>query len=166
MKYFSDKEVDCQTSEILQGYLREMCGKGILFAFYQNYPKQWLKEVQLYDKYIVEYHANEGNKVRIIYQIEGGEVCSETLSPTYADTYIKEFTLYSGEVLYYQFKEDSEDGMIVSSKYSYEQKKATTFEGKYGRLNWISELKKEEQSKAMIQFKCEEELAKNLFPTY
>ena len=166
LKYFSDKDVDCKTEEILQGYLRELCENRIIFAFYQNYPKQWLKEVQLYDKYIVEYHAKEGNKVKIVHQIGNGEIYSETLIPIYQNTYVKEFTLFSGETLYYQFKEETDGGVIASRKSSYTQEKPMSYEGKFGRLNKISELGQEEQLEAMLQYKREEEMAKELFPTY
>lgn len=166
LKYFSCKDVDSKTQEILRGYLSELCEKRIIFEFYQNYPKQWLKEVQLYDKYIVEHHAKEGNKVKIVYQIGEGEIHSETLCPIYDDTYVKEFTLYSGETLYYQFKEEAAGGVIASRKFHYTQEKPISYEGKYGRLNMISELREEEQLEAMLQYKREEEIAKVLFLTY
>ena len=166
LKYFSDKEVDRKTGEILQGYLHELCGKRIVFAFYQNYPKQWLKEMQLYDKYIVEYHAGEGSKVKIVYQIQDGDIHAESLLPTYENTYVKEFTLYSGETLYYQFKEEAEGRQTVSKKYSYTQEKTVSDEGKYGRLNQIEELPKEERLEAMLQYRREEEIAKELFQIY
>lgn len=166
LKWFSDKQVDGKLAEILRSYLRELCGKHLLFACYQNYPKRWLREVQLYDKYIVEYHSLGGEKVKLVYQIDNGDIKSETLIAMYEDTYIKEFTLYSGETLYYQFKEDTPNGQIVSKKYSYTQEKISSYDGKYGRLNYISELSKEEQLEAMLQYRREEELAKELFPTY
>ena len=166
LKFFSRKEVDETTAEILKGYLHDLCEKRIVFAFYQDYPKQWLREVLLYDKYIVEYHAGEDAKVKVVYQVEDGETHTENLLPTYENTYIKEFTLYHGETLYYYFKEEEGGKQIVSEKYSYTQEPLTSFEGKYGRLNQMIELPEEEKLEAMLQFRREENLAIELFPTY
>ena len=166
LKYFSEKQVDQQSSETLQGYLRELCEKKMIFAFFQKYPKEWLREVQLYDKYIVEHHASSEHKVKIIYQIQGGEKKTETLIPVYEDTYVKEFVLFSGETLEYQWKEERKDQTIVSEKMSYVQEDLTSSEGKYGRLNQISRMPKEEQLQAMLQYKAEEAAAKELFQVY
>lgn len=166
LKYFSDKEMDGKTEEILQGYLHELCEKRMIFAFYQNYPKHWLKKIQLYDKYIVEYQAKESQKIKIVYQIDDGEIHSESLLPTFDNTYIKEFILYSGETVHYQFKEEAGEKLIVSKKYSYTQEEPISGEGKYGRLNQISQLPEEEQLESMIQLKQEEEFAKTFFEIY
>jgi len=166
LKYFAEKEVDSETTIILQEYLREMCEKRMIFAFYQNYPKQWLKEVQLYDKYIIEYHAEPDNKVKIVYSIDNGEQRTEALIPVYPDTYVKEFILYNGEILQYYFKEESESKQIVSEKYKYVCQNCDEMDGKYGRLNQIISMPKEEQLEAMVQYKREEMLAGELFPTF
>lgn len=166
LKYFSDKQVDQQSSEVLQIYLRELCEKRMIFAFFQKYPRAWLREVQLYDKYIVEYHASSEHKVKIVYQIQGGEKQTETLIPVYEDTYVKEFVLFSGETLEYQWKEEKENQVVVSEKIVYVQDEITSFEGKFGRLNQISKMPKEEQLQAMIQYKREEAAAKELFKVY
>ena len=166
LKYFSDKEVDVKTAEILQGYLRELYEKRIVFAFYQRYPKSWLKEIQLYDKYIVEYHGKPEHKVLIVYQIQGGERHTETLLPMYENTYVKEFTLYSGETLEYYFKEERNGKQSVSDRYIYTKERQSSYEGKYGRLNQLMEMPGGERLAAMIQYKREEELAKEFFPTF
>ena len=98
--------------------------------------------------------------------MEDGETHTENLLPTYENTYIKEFTLYHGETLYYYFKEEEGGKQIVSEKYSYTQEPLTSFEGKYGRLNQMIELPEEEKLEAMLQFRREENLAIELFPTY
>lgn len=166
LKYFSDKEVDVKTAEILQGYLRELYEKRIVFAFYQKYPKNWLKEIQLYDKYIVEYHGKPEHKVMIVYQIQGSERHTETLLPMYENTYVKEFTLYSGETLEYYFKEDGNGKQSVSDRYTYTKERQSSYEGKYGRLNQLIEMPEEQRLAAMIQYKREEELAREFFPTF
>ena len=166
LKYFADKEVDQNTARILQGYLRELCENRIVFAFYQNYPKSWLKEIQLYDKYIVEYHGKPNHKLMIVYRIQGTEKRTEVMTPMYGDTYIKEFTLYSGETLEYYFTEEADGKQSVSDKYIYTKERQPSYEGKYGRLNMMSEMPYEQRLEAMLQYKREEELAKEFFPTF
>lgn len=166
LKYFSDKEMDVISTQILQGYLQEMCGKHLIFAFYQNYPKSWLREVQLYDKYLVEYHAVTGGRVKIFYRINGGQVCTEPLMPTYEDTYIKEFVLYNGETFDYYFTEEEDGKTLTGQHYRYVHTSQDETTGKYGRLNQISELSEEAQEEAMLQYKREELLAEELFQTY
>ena len=166
LKYFSDKEVDVKTAEVLQGYLHDLYEKRIVFAFYQKYPKNWLKEIQLYDKYIVEHHGKPGHKVMIVYQIQGGERHTETLLPVYENTYVKEFTLYSGETLEYYFKEEGNGKQSVSDRYTYTKERQNSYEGKYGRLNQLMEMPEDKRLEAMIQYKREEELAREFFPTF
>lgn len=40
---------------MLREFLREMCEKQLYFSFYLKYPENWLREVQLYDKTMIEY---------------------------------------------------------------------------------------------------------------
>jgi hypothetical protein len=166
LRYFVDKEVDQNTAHVLQGYLRELCENRIVFGFYQNYPKEWLKEIQLYDKYIVEYHGKPDHKVMIVYQIQDAKKRTEVMVPMYEDTYIKEFTLYSGETLEYYFIEEADGKQLVSDKYVYTKERQTSCEGKYGRLNMMSEMPYEQRLEAMLQYKREEELAKEFFPIF
>ena len=84
----------------------------------------------------------------------------------YENTYVKEFTLYSGETLEYYFTEEKDGKQIVSKKYSYTQEKLASYDGKYGKLNYLIELPEEQQLEAMLQFKREEELAQEMFPTF
>ncbi len=166
LKYFSDKETDAISTQILQGYMQEMCRKHMIFAFYQKYPKSWLMEVQLHDKYLVEYHAQSAGRVKISYRIHGGQVHTEPLMPMYEDTYIKEFVLYSGETFDYYFTEEEDGKCLTGPHYRYVQTSQSEASGKFGRLNQISDLAEEEQKKAMLQYKREELLAEVLFQPY
>ena len=67
---------------------------NLVFSFYLSYPESWLREVQLYDKVIVEYHAAPNSKVKIAYQINRGEMekldyQSESLLPMYDTVFAK-----------------------------------------------------------------------------
>ncbi len=166
LKYFSDKEVDEKTAEILQGYLQELYGKQIVFAFYQNYPKEWLTKTLLYDKYIAEYQGKTDSKVKIVYKIQDGETHTESLLPVYENIYVKEFVLYSGENLEYYFQEEQDGKQTVSEKFSYHKGAADVYVGKYGKLNKMAALPENQRLEAMIQYKREEELAKEFFKVF
>lgn len=166
LKYFAGKEVDQRSEEILREYLREMCEKGMIFAFYQEYPNQWLREVHLYDKYIVEYHASPDSKVKIVYSIDDQMSRTEILLPVYQNTYIKEFILYSGETLRYCFREENKDFLHITEKEVYTQKSLQIQDGKYGRLNHMLQLPEDERLEAMLQYGQEDELAREIFTLY
>lgn len=166
LKYFSSKEVDQKSAVVLQGYLRELCEKKMIFAFYQNYPKAWLKEMQLYDKKIVEYHSEMEGKVKIFYRVNQGDQQAESLLPTYENTYVKEFILYSDEHLEYYFQEEANGQKITTDAETYVKEHVTNYEGKYGRLNQIIQADAETQMEYMVQYRREEELAKEMFLVY
>ncbi len=171
LKYYEGKQVDSETSTLLKAYLEEMCEKHLVFAFYLSYPQAWLKEVQLYDKVVVEYHAAKKGKVRIQYRIQREDAFSEdyraeALFPVYDHVYVKEFVLYEGEVLHYYFEEEAEEERIVTEKAVCRKEQIVFEDGKYGRLNLISRLSKEKQYEAMLLYKKEEQVAKELFQTY
>ena len=166
LKFFVDKVVDDKTGKVLQGYLRELCEKKMIFAFYEKYPKQWLKEMQLYDKKIVEYHAQLDGKVRVFYRMNHGELQSEALISTYDNLYVKEFILYSDEELEYYFQEEGNEEKIVTKAETFVKEHVTNYDGKYGRLNQIIQAQPEECMEFMVQYRREEELASEMFPTY
>ena len=166
LKYFANQEVDAKSAVVLQGYLRELCEKKMIFAFYQNYPKSWLKEMQLYDKKIVEYHSKMDGKVKIFYRVNHGEQQVESLFSTYENTYVKEFILYSDEELEYYFQEEANGQKVITETETYVKEHVSNYEGKYGRLNQMIQADPEEQMQYMVQYRREEELAKELFRVY
>jgi len=171
LKYYANKQTDEDTRDLLRTYLREMSEKHLVFAFYLSYPQEWLKEVQLYDKVVVEYHSSKQSKVRIQYRIQkegafSDEYRAEALLPMYDGVYVKEFVLYEGEILEYYFEEAKSDGRLVTEKETCQKKQIIYEDGKYGRLNLISRLSKEKQYEAMLLYKKEEQVAKSIFQTY
>ncbi len=166
LKFFSSRERDAETEATLQGYLREMCEKKLIFAFYQEYPKSWLREVQLFDKYIVEYHAISDGKVKLVYQLNDGKQMTESLAPAYANTYIKEFVLYADEQLHYHFIEEAQEQVTTSERMHYMQVIPESIEGRYGRLNQMGQLAGIDRQNAMLQYRQEVALAQEVFQMY
>lgn len=170
LKYYSYREVHKALEPMLREFLREMCEKQLFFSFYLSYPESWLREVQLYDKTMIEYHAKPGSQVAIFYQIRKGENDSmnyqqEVLLPTYEDTYIKTLILFGDETLRYYFTETSDGHVTMTDKKIYEPKRVKPI-GRYGRLNDMVELKDSALAVAMTEFAAEKMLAEEIFSAY
>lgn len=171
LKYYAGFEPNDMLYPLLEDYFKEMCEKQLVFSFYLKYPQEWLKETQLYDKVMVEYHSQRNGKVKIHYRMQNGpdasdDYCAETVLPVDEQIYVKEFVLYEGEQLKYYFEEISEDSTIVTEKKTVQKTNIVYEDGKYGRLNLISRLSQEKQYEAMLHCKKEEKVAEELFPTY
>ncbi|MEE1314744.1 MAG: DUF5717 family protein [Faecalimonas sp.] len=164
LKYYAGKQVDAKTEGTLKVYLQELCEQRMVFSFYQRYPKSWLREVQLYDKFLVEYHGEQEARVKIHYRLDDGKMHTETLAPNYENTYVKEFILFSGETLQYSFTEELQGVERNSKKYTYTQEWQTSNVGKYGKLNELLQMHGEEQERAMLAYERETALANHLFP--
>ena len=170
LKYYSDKEYSEEMAAVLHQVIREMCEKQLYFSFYLKYPENWLREVQLYDKTMIEYHAKPGSKVAISYQIRKGESDNmnyqeEILLPAYEDTYIKSFILFGDESLRYYFTETNKDKVTVTEKSDYKPREVRPI-GKFGRLNDMTSLKNEALAIAMKEFATEKQLAEDIFVAY
>ena len=169
LKYYVEKEVDAHVAGILREFLRECCEKELLLACFMKYPKEWLREVQLYDKVLVEYHAETDGHVQIAYQINQSDVeqldyRNETVLPTFENVYVKSFVLYQGESLKYYFKETRENQVFTTGKETKKKEAYLAREGKFGRMNEILALEGQRQKEAMVRYKQEEEMAERLFP--
>ena len=171
LKYYVGQETESALLYMLKDYFVEMCEKHLVFAFYLEYPGEWLREVQLYDKVLIEYRGSMDGKVKFFYRIQregepADEYHSETLLAVYDNVFVKEFVLYEGETLNYYFEETNQEKQLMSEKAVCKKTNIVYEEGKFGRLNLISRLSKEKQYEAMVGYKQEEQVAKELFPTY
>ena len=170
LKYYSNREVHQELAPMLRNFLREMCEKQLYFSFYLSYPEEWLREVQLYDKTMIEYHARRGSKVEIAYQIKKGDEVPmgykrEVLLPAYENTYIKTLILFENESLKYFFTETNDEQVTVTEKKTYQPQMIKPI-GRYGRLNDMLELKDEALEIAMKEFAVEKSLADEIFTPY
>lgn len=171
LRYYSDKEYDEDTRKVLHQVLGEMCEKQIVFPFYLKYEEAWLREVQLYDKTMVEYHATKGNRVKITYKMRQGDVedlgyQTESLTPMYENIYVKDFVLYKDELIRYYFQE-----MLDKKTYSQEEKiirqeRNVPPVGRYGKLNEMTDMKGTELKKAMKEYHQELVMAEQMFQEY
>ena len=171
LKYLAGKEIDGALQSLLKECFGDLCKKNLVFPFYLQYPQEWLRQVQLYDKVLVDYRGIKGGKVKVFYRIQkdgemAGEYKAETLLSMYDDLYVKEFVLYEDETLTYYFEEYTADETVTTSKKTKKKTDVIYEDGKYGRLNLIARLSKEKQYDSMLLYKKEERVAETIFQTY
>lgn len=171
LSYYADRDYGEEIREVLHVALREMCEKQKIFPFYLKYPEEWLREVQLYDKTLVEYRASKGGKVRIFYKMKQGEIeelgyHSEGLTPVYENIYVKDFVLYKDESIRYYFQETQDKKAVAGEEKILRQTRKVPAIGRYGKLNAMTGMGPEELEKAVASYQKELALADELFREY
>lgn len=169
LKYYAGRNIEGR-EEMLHTFLRDLSMQQMVFPFYLEYPQEWLREVQLYDKALVQYTAEPGSKVRIYYQlarsgVENLNYESEILIPVYENVYVKEFTIYQDETLKYYFCEIKDGKSLTTEKRTYDHKEFPAA-GKYGRLNEMTRLSQGELEAVMTAYEKEEYMARNIYHVY
>lgn len=171
LHHYAGKEYGHEVEEVLHRVLGELCEKQIVFPFYLQYPENWLREAQLYDKTMVQYRASKGGKVRIVYKMRqnGMEELgyqSESLTPMYENIYVKDFVIYKGDLIRYYFQESHDKKTTTQEEKILEQTREVPCVGRYGKLNAMSVMKPEEREKAMLEYQQEICLADQIFEEY
>src|SRR5699024_7761923 len=103
---------------------------------------EWLIELQLWDKVLIEYKGQRGSRVMLYYQLQKGErepadYSTEILTPMYENLYVKKFVLFANEKLKYYFKETIDGNSYRSDKETCVRDTEPGEPGRYGRLNDI-----------------------------
>ena len=169
LQYYADHAWGDVQENMLLTFLRELSIRQIYFPFFLQYRKDWLKELQLYDKTMVAYYAKRKGKVTFRYQLirdgeETGEYHSEVLGPVYENVYVKSMILFEGEELRYYFVESGEMSEIRTEKAVCRKVDRQKEIGKYMRIN---QLIREGQKQELIEnFAEEEQMSELLFPIY
>jgi hypothetical protein len=171
LKYYADKDYDQNIRRILRKLLQELSGRQIYFDFFKEYEEEWLIEVQLWDKTLIQYKGQKDSRVILYYKLQRGDselvdFSTEVLTPMYENIFVKKIVLFANEQLEYYFKE-TVDGVTYRS-----EKRVRSNDGKaggggrYGRLNQmlISDSKKRNQ--AMKGYAVESETAMKMFEQY
>ena len=157
--------------KILKSFLQQLCGRQIYFPFFLNYEEDWLKELQLWDKTMIEYHGQPGSRVILYYQLQTGtggemEYSTEVVMPMYDNIYVKKFVLYANETLKYYFKETIDGNTYRSEKETCSKMTESGMSGRYGRLNDIMECPEEKRLRSMQNYAAEDKMAQEFFVQY
>ncbi len=171
LKYYSSREYNELIRKTLKKFLQELCGRQIYFPFFLKYEEEWLMELQLWDKTMIEYHGQPDSCVILYYQIQSDEAevvdySSEMLIPMYENIYVKKFVLYTNEKLKYYFKETIDGNTYRSEKEMFIMKHDAGTAGRYGRLNQIMEASGEERKERMADYAAEDKMANEFFRQY
>ena len=170
LKYYVHRAQDDVIKSMLKKCMQILCEKQIFFPLFLEYDEEWLREFQIWDKTMIEYHAEPGSKVKISYQLqkEGEETLeyhTEVMVPMFENIFVKTFVLFEEEILKYYINETRENTMINSVKQEYKLTGMKKNIGKYGKLNEISG-EKEERVAKMYEYALEEKLANEVFLVY
>lgn len=172
LKYYAEKEYSSQTRRTLKKFLQELCGKQIYFPFFLSYEKDWLIELQLWDKTLIEYKGQKGSRVMLYYQLQKGgleqaDYSTEVLTPMYENLYVKKFVLFANEKLKYYFKETIDGNSYRSDKETCVREAEPGEQGRFGRLNDIL-IEKDEQDRKrkMKEYALEDACAARIFVQY
>ena len=169
LKYYAEREYNAQTRKTLKKFLQELCGRQIYFPFFLSYEKEWLIELQLWDKTLIEYKGQKGSRVMLYYQLQKGgdeyaDYSTEILTPMYENIYVKKFVLFANERLKYYFKETIDGNSYRSEKETCVRQNESGEQGRYGRLNDIlTENDKVERRKKMQAYALEDAVAAHMF---
>lgn len=168
LKYYSMREYDSSLRRTLKKFMQDLCCKQIYFPFFLSYEKEWLIELQLWDKTLIEYKGQKGSRVILYYQIqkeEGKEVdySTEVLSPMYENIYVKKFVLFANEKLKYYFKENIDGNSYCSEKVCCVKDVERGESGRYGRLNDILLSGGTVQEEKMRAYAQEDMIAAHMF---
>ena len=172
LDYYSGRDYPADLEPVLHQVLREMCEKQLVLPCYMKYREAWLREVQLYDKAMIFYHAAPGSKVKLFYTVKSGKgesfgYRSEVLLPVFEDLYVKQFILYDDERVNYYIEETFEHtGDSVSTKKAVLRNDSKIRAGRHGRLNEIIGLGPAKRKKAMLEYEEENILAREIFKIY
>lgn len=171
LKYYASRPYDEMVRKILKTFLQQLCGRQIYFPFFLNYEEDWLKELQLWDKTMIEYHGQPGSRVILYYQLQTGtggemEYSTEVLMPMYDNIYVKKFVLYANETLKYYFKETIDGNTYRSEKETCSKVTESGMSGRYGRLNDIMECAEEKRLQSMQNYAAEDKMAQEFFVQY
>ena len=168
LKYYSKKDYDQNTRRILRKLLQELSGRQIYFDFFKAYEEEWLIEVQLWDKTLIQYKGQRGSRVVLYYKLQRGDselvdYSTEVLTPMYENIYVKKMVLFANEQLEYYFKETI-DGVTYRSEKKIKGSTGKAGEGgRYGRLNQILTIDSKRRTQAMRNYVIESETAMKIF---
>lgn len=171
LKYYSSRAYSSTIRKTLKKFLQELCGKQIYFPFFLAYEKDWLIELQLWDKTLFEYKGQKGSRVMLHYQLQKGDsenidYSKEVLTPMYENLYVKKFVLFANEKLKYYFKETIDGNTYRSDKESCTRDVKEGETGRYGHLNDILLSQGIEREKKMKAYAQEDAIAVHMFERY
>ena len=168
LKYYSERDYHGRTRRILRKFLQELSGRQIYFPFFLKYERDWLIELQLHDKTLIEYQGQKGSRLILYYKIQCDDTdkvdySTEVLTPMLENIYVKKFVLFGNERLHYHFKETIDGNTYRSDKKVISRNVDIVEAGRYAELNQLIVQKGEDQRRAMRNYAVEDLSAMQIF---
>lgn len=117
LKYYSVNPSLLETDkEKVETILKKYLFQGISFALYKQLSLDLIIKYQLYDKYFIEYHGKRHNKVLLHYKMRDadGDYTVEEMTEVYDGIFVKEMTLFIGDVVQYYISEEQNGEMVAT----------------------------------------------------
>lgn len=158
-----------------QKLLEKFHYQGMQFAFYKDFDLALTRPFQLQDKSYVEYRAHPEASVTITWYMKGqdGEKTkelSEIMKNVYEGVFVKEFTLFYGETVYFRVQEDFNGAKKETEEQTlaWDDKNSTGDDTCYDLINRLAKAladKDGKTAKNVMQIYLEQEcLAEHIFP--
>lgn len=149
---FSENE-----KNFIETNLKKLVNKDIVLAFYKKFPAEIKIPKEIKDRYIVEYHTDQGKRMRINYRFN-----DETTNESYIEEdmknvgfgiFVKDFILFYGENLQYFISEVVEDQTVIVESRSIEIEPEIVSDdtNRYHQLNLIMTAKTMDDEKTAIK---------------
>lgn len=172
--YASLKQRDEKQESYVRKLLEEFSQRGMCFSFFHQFGSELGRTYGFWDKSFVEYRTRPDASVSIRYRVEqeSGEVTAEGAEPLrnlYEGIFVREVTLFQGEMLIYRIQEEL-DGKVEEKPeeiliWEGDSEGQTTKYDLINRLEKTLESNDMEQAQRVTQLYLEQEaLANELFP--
>lgn len=114
LHYAKSGKTDAQRGQIIRQLLEEFAAKGMKFAFWKRFDKEFLKPYQMEGKVFAEYVCHPEHTVAIYFRKKGSTdaFVKENVDNYFEGVFVKEFTLFTGEELECYLEED--DGKSIT----------------------------------------------------
>jgi len=144
LKYYAGQKVeDPLTRRMLEEFMADCRTEGFFFSYFQQYDENLLRKFSLNNRIIVQYQGMERSKVTIFYAIHKADehvsgYTEEIMPQTYHTYFLKEFLLFTGEILQYYIVEENEEGSrVVEVNMIKQEEEFAEFTGRFSAINRI-----------------------------
>ncbi len=146
LKYYAENKGEIQQEDepVIEAFLDSLIGEGICLNSFLELRQYSRKNIRLWDKTVVEYHASPERRPKIYYLIltgneEEGEYKSDYMESALDEVYYKEFVLFFGESLQYYIveEENGEEKLTQSGTCHRGEYQPEESMGRYGCINDI-----------------------------
>ncbi len=111
INFYSDRERDESTTEVLKVFIRNMLRRGVIFDFFRKYRKD-VPELSMFDDItVIEYRTNPRNRVVLHFvtadnESEGITYEKEDMANIYGGIFSRHFVLFYGDTVQYYITEE------------------------------------------------------------